>query len=137
VQALFLTSISIPALGTGALKFPEGIVAKVLLEEAIKFSSNHSCSLEIKECNIVVYHDNKKAVDDFKKHFQDYLKPKNDANFHNTGYKMEDLIPATNNGTQQTTVEIVQGDIVKETTNAIGFLVQEDITQGMPRNTRT
>jgi hypothetical protein len=86
VQALSLTSISIPALGTGTLNFTEELVAKVLFEEAMKFSSKHGASLKIKEFNVVVYNGNTKAVSKFKEQFQVYSHKKitNEPKVHKT-----------------------------------------------------
>lgn len=139
VQELRLTSISIPALGTGTLNFPEDLVAKVLIEEAKKFSSKHSTSLKINQINVVVYGGNKKAVDSFKQQFQVYSMAKPDTNIPKTKRKKFGSIlkPSTKNKqenvedeTRGVNVEIVQGNIVEESTDAVGFLVAEDITRG-------
>mgnify|MGYP002803371376 CR=1 FL=1 len=145
VQAeLKLTSVSIPAIGTGSLKFPEDLVAKVMFEEAMKFSSKHGTSLKIKQYNVVVYSGNTKAVNIFKEQFQVFSNKKiiNEPKVPKTtrsksktphvlrkssakdkGEKLED----ETNGVE---VEIIQGNIVEESTDAIGFLVSEDIEQG-------
>ena len=137
MQELKLTSISIPALGTGTLKFPEDLVAKVLIEEAKKFSSKHSSSLKINQFNVVVYSGNTKAVDSFKQQFQVYSK--GNTNIPKTKRKKLPSIlkPSTKNKeenaddeTRGVNVEIVQGNIVEESTDAVGFLVAEDITRG-------
>jgi hypothetical protein len=141
VQTLYLTSISIPALGTGRLKFPDSLVAKVLIEEAMKFSSKHSSSLKIRQCNIVVYDENTKAVYTFREKFQIYSKTKNENRFNvaKIEHKTLDFLkPSVNeeaesseDETHGVNVEIIHGDIVEQSTDAIGFLVEEDITQGI------
>ena len=137
MQELKLTSISIPALGTGTLKFPEDLVAKVLIEEAEKFSSKHSSSLKINQFNVVVYSGNTKAMDSFKQQFQVYSK--GSTNIPKTKRKKLPSIrkPSTKNKeenaddeTRGVNVEIVQGNIVEESTDAVGFLIAGDITQG-------
>ncbi|XP_028416143.1 protein mono-ADP-ribosyltransferase PARP14-like [Dendronephthya gigantea] len=82
-EALSLTSISIPALGTGILGFSEKLVAKILFEEAMKFSSNDKPSSKVKMFNVVVYKGNSKAVSAFKEQFQVYS-PTADANTRKT-----------------------------------------------------
>jgi hypothetical protein len=143
VQALSLASISIPALGTGTLNFPEELVAKVLFEEAMKFSSKHGASLKIKEFNVVVYNGNTKAVSKFKEQFQVYSNKKitNEPKVHKTTRPksrmslsrktvVKDRVESSEDETKGVEVEIVQGNIVEESTDAIGFLVSEDIEQG-------
>ncbi|CAB3996938.1 poly [ADP-ribose] polymerase 14-like, partial [Paramuricea clavata] len=141
VQTLFLTTISIPALGTGNLNFPEALVAKVLFEEGIKFSSKQSSSFKIRLYNIVVYSGNTKAVDIFKEQFQIYSGKKIEtlSNVPKTK-RMKSILfgtrksPAKEESSDDEThgvnVEIVQGNIVHESTDAIGFLVIGEITQG-------
>ncbi|XP_028398971.1 protein mono-ADP-ribosyltransferase PARP14-like [Dendronephthya gigantea] len=145
--ALSLTSISMPALGTGKLRFPEKLVAKILFEEAIKFSSDHKPSSKIKLFNVVVYKGNKTAVDAFKEQFQ-VFSPTADVNarkakrgsesgagiLKTTRKKISGAFDRSSGKEKDKThgveVEIVQGNIVEESTDAIGFLVAEDITQG-------
>ena len=142
VQNLSLTSISIPALGTGNLNFPEDLVAKVLIDEAKKFSSKQKSSLKIKQYNIVVYSGNTKAVGIFKQQFQVFSNTKVEKNIHktkqkkvgfNSSSKKKDK-KSSEDMTHGVNVEIIHGNIVHESTDAIGFLVSEDITQGMCSN---
>ena len=138
VQELKLTSISIPALGTGTLKFPEDLVAKVLIQEAKKFGSKHISSLTINQFNVVVYSENKKAVDTFKRQFQVYANMNANENIpktkrkepSSTGKPTKNKKENVEDETHGVNVEIVHGNIVEESTDAIGFLVAEDITQG-------
>ena len=143
VQTLFLTSISIPALGTGILKFPEALVAKVLFEEGIKFSSKQSSSFKIRQFNIVVYSGNTKAVDIFKQQFQTYSGKKIETVsnvpktrrmksriFGSRKSPAKDKDESSDDETHEVNVEIVQGNIVHESTDAIGFLVIGEITKG-------
>ncbi|XP_028398976.1 protein mono-ADP-ribosyltransferase PARP14-like [Dendronephthya gigantea] len=152
-EALSLTSISIPALGSGTLGFPEKLVAKILFEEATQFSSDHKPSSKIKTVNVVVCNGNKTAVDAFKEQFQ-VFSPNADVNARKTKQGSEsgaDVLKTIRktfwsffdrslgkekDETGGVEVEIVQGNIVEESTDAIGFLVCEDITQGSTRKTR-
>jgi hypothetical protein len=138
VQTLFLTSISIPAFDTEMLKFPDELVAKVLFEEAMQFSSKQGSSLKIKQYNVVVYSGNTNAEDIFKEQFQVYSKTKKDTNARRTKRRMFGLLTSavkekaksSEDETHGVNVEIVQGNIVQESTDAIGFLVREDIAEG-------
>jgi hypothetical protein len=138
VQTLFLTSISIPAFDTEMLKFPDELVAKVLFEEAMQFSSKQGSSLKIKQYNVVVYSGNTNAEDIFKEQFQVYSKTKKDTNVRRTKRRMFGLLTSavkekaksSEDETHGVNVEIVQGNIVQESTDAIGFLVKEDIAEG-------
>jgi hypothetical protein len=138
VQTLFLTSISIPAFDTEMLKFPDELVAKVLFEEAMQFSSKQGSSLKIKQYNVVVYSGNTNAEDIFKEQFQVYSKTKKDTNVRRTKRRMFGLLTSavkekaksSEDETHGVNVEIVQGNIVQESTDAIGFLVREDIAEG-------
>ena len=148
-EALSSTSISIPALGTGTLGFSEKLVAKILFEEATKFSSNHKPSPKIKTFNVVVYKGNTKAINAFKEQFR-VFSPNIDANAPKTKRHTESdrgILKTTRkkissalgvnsakgkneDKTHGVEVEVVQGNIVQESTDAIGFLVSENITQG-------
>lgn len=73
LEAKALTSVATPALGTGSLKYPEDIVAKVLFEEAINFSRSHvGASTRLKRVEIVVFKGNAAAVKEFKEKFKHY-----------------------------------------------------------------
>lgn len=70
---LKLTSVATPALGTGSLKYPEATVAKVLFEQAIKFSATHGASSRpLKRIEIVVFEGNAAVVKEFKEKFKFY-----------------------------------------------------------------
>ena len=111
----------------------------MLIEETKKFSSKHSSSLTINQFNVVVYSGNTKAVDTFKRQFQVYANVNDNANIARTKRKKFPSFrkPSAKNKeedvedeTHGVNVEIVHGNIVEESTDAIGFLVAEDITKG-------
>lgn len=131
VQSLGHSSISVPALGTGTLNFTEELVAKLLLNEALEFSLKHKSKLKIKNFNIVVYSGNTKAVQVFSKQFREFsiIKVKENRDMvkwttRQCNYNNEVV------NRRKVKVEIVQRNIVHESTEAIGFTVSESVYQG-------
>ena len=128
------------------------MVAKILCEEAMKFSSSNKPYPKINTFNIVVYRENTNAVNAFKEQFRvfspnidanapNWPKTKrhteSDGNIFNTTRKKISSVFGGNSAkeknedkTHGVEVKVVQGNIVQESTDAIGFLVSEDITQG-------
>ena len=49
-----MTSIAIPAIGTGNLKIPHALVARMMYEEAKEFSSKNS-NTALKDIRFVIY----------------------------------------------------------------------------------
>jgi hypothetical protein len=78
-------------------------------------------------------------VDIFKEQFQVYSKTKTDTDVRKTKRRMFGLLKlavkekakSSDDETHGVTVEIVQGNIVQESTDAIAFLVAEDIADGI------
>ena len=56
-----LTSIAIPAIGTGKLGFPEQLVATIMLDEVRKFSS-HNPQTSLKDVRLVVYPKDRQTI---------------------------------------------------------------------------
>ena len=59
-----LTSISIPAIGTGTLQFPRSEVVKILFEEVTEYMKAHPHSL-VKEVRFVAYSGDQATVNAF------------------------------------------------------------------------
>ena len=136
-------TIAIPALGTGVYAVPHDISAKNLIEAATEFlleNPNHA----LKEVHFV---DNdpaaiealmKEMIGTFQRdpNFEindlayDRWRPYLGATSLTSSRKScsGDMAFETSEGMK--IVEIVQGDIVQQATDAIGFLVEEDIRQG-------
>lgn len=49
-----MTSISLPSIGTGGLGFPKDLVAQMLYDEILKFSSNRQTK-RLAEVTIILY----------------------------------------------------------------------------------
>ena len=105
------------------------------------FSSKIGSTLRIKQINIVVYSGNTKAVKIFTEQFQSYSGKKLDAKIsktkRKTSSKLRRIVSHTKeksetseDETRGVKVEIIRGNIVAESTDAISFLVAEDITHG-------
>ena len=69
MQARNLTTIAIPAIGTGNLSFPRDRVANISLDEVAAFSQNNPTS-GIKEVRFVVYDKDQTTVQAFQAAFQ-------------------------------------------------------------------
>ncbi|KAG7261003.1 hypothetical protein CRUP_032037, partial [Coryphaenoides rupestris] len=100
-----LTSITFPAIGTGNLGFPKDIAASVMIEEFLKFKKQ---SMSLKTVIIVVYPKDRETVQVFK----DELKKRLISKVTTTSGKHEMTI-------RHVKVEVVLGDITKETTDVI------------------
>ena len=64
-----LSSIAIPAIGTGNLQFPHNRVAAASFDEVMTFSKNNPSSV-LKEVHLVVYHKDLSSVQAFKAELQ-------------------------------------------------------------------
>ena len=56
------TSIALPAIGTGGLKFPATVVAKIMFDTVINFSSSNPGS-RLKEVRFVLYQTDQSNID--------------------------------------------------------------------------
>ncbi|XP_077979618.1 protein mono-ADP-ribosyltransferase PARP14-like [Glandiceps talaboti] len=64
-------SIAIPALGTGGLGYPRDVVAKIMFDEAKRFSSKHPKS-SLRDINFVVYEKDDKTIQAFENEIQNF-----------------------------------------------------------------
>lgn len=127
-------SIAFPAIGTGVLGFPHDVAAKIFFEETKRFVSRVSnCS--IKEVSFVVYSKDAKSIQAFQDELQKQPEWGKGASVYSAPVKSQDrwrekpslpnesvesvLCVEVGNGKQ---VEIVKGDITKETTDVIAHL---------------
>lgn len=131
VHSLGHSSISVPALGTGKTKFTEELVANALFDEALKYSKKHKHLLKITTVNFVIFDENKKAIGIFSKKIQEMsiVTSKKKCNVQ-TLTCHQPIVNERVEKTVQLKVEIVNGNIVHESTEAIAFIVSESIYQG-------
>ncbi|XP_077979710.1 protein mono-ADP-ribosyltransferase PARP14-like [Glandiceps talaboti] len=64
-------SIAIPALGTGGLGYPRDVVARIMFDEAKRFSSKHPKS-SLMDINFVVYEKDDKTIKAFENEIQNF-----------------------------------------------------------------
>jgi len=57
------TSIAFPSIGTGNLKIPHDVVAKVMLDEAVRFSAASGNRTSLRSISIVLYHGDQQTID--------------------------------------------------------------------------
>ncbi|XP_044073695.1 poly(ADP-ribose) polymerase family member 14-related sequence 1 isoform X2 [Siniperca chuatsi] len=120
-----LTSISFPAIGTGNLGFPKDLVASMMLDEILAFSSKKQPK-HLKKVMIILYSGDAQTIqvfsDEFKKKFPTSSggpvpssSPQNPGPFSKV---------VSSSGMHETkmgsvVVQVVTGDITKETTDVI------------------
>ncbi|XP_007901242.1 poly(ADP-ribose) polymerase family member 14-related sequence 1 isoform X2 [Callorhinchus milii] len=120
-----LESISFPAIGTGNLCFPRDVVAKLMFEQVLTFNRKY-----LKEVHFVVHPDDASTVqamsDEFRRRFDQHLK--STFTVLNTTsvseLKQEHLLGSTSLASGemkigQVLLQVVHGDITKETTDVI------------------
>ncbi|XP_078381956.1 protein mono-ADP-ribosyltransferase PARP15-like [Oculina patagonica] len=96
------SSVAFPVIGTGNLAFPPHEASRIMLDEAVKFCQNNPHSL-VKEIRFVLFHGDQAVIDAFKQ---------------------ESTALQTKN---RKTVEVVQGDLTQETTDAIVNIIGTDM----------
>ena len=105
-------SIAFPIIGTGNLGFPLHEASRIMLEEAIKTCERHQLST-LEEIHFVLYHGNKNLMDSFQQEAKKIRST--DQSFSTRG------IGLMNN------VEVVQGNLIRETTDAIVNIIGADM----------
>uniref|UniRef100_A0A3P8S937 Poly [ADP-ribose] polymerase n=1 Tax=Amphiprion percula TaxID=161767 RepID=A0A3P8S937_AMPPE len=121
-----LTSISFPAIGTGNLGFPKNLVVSLMLDEILAFSSKKQPK-HLKKVVIVLYPRDAQTIqafsDEFKKRFPNASAGSLSASSpQSPGGPFSKV--ASSSGMHETkmgsvTVQLVTGDITKETTDVI------------------
>ena len=96
------SSVALPVFGTGNLAFPPKEASRIMLDEAVAFCQKNPNSL-VKEIRFVLFHGDQAVIDAFKK---------------------ESIALQANN---RKTVEVVQGDLTQETTDAIVNIIGTDM----------
>ncbi|KAM4561028.1 poly(ADP-ribose) polymerase family member 14-related sequence 1 isoform 1-T1 [Fundulus diaphanus] len=134
-----LTSISFPAVGTGNLGFPKDLVASLMLDKILEFSSQRQ-SKHLKKVVVFLFPGDTETIkaftDEFKKKFPSTtslpVPPRSAAAgaSQSTG-KFSKVVSSS--GMHETklgnaTVQVVTGDITKETTDVIVNSSNEDFS---------
>ncbi|XP_038138809.1 protein mono-ADP-ribosyltransferase PARP14-like [Cyprinodon tularosa] len=125
-----LTSISFPTVGTGKLGFPKDLVASLMLDKTLEFSSQRQ-SKNLKKVVVILYPGNTEIIkvftDEFKKKFPSATAPsaaKGSLPANSSQSKGKFCKVVSSSGMHETklgkvTVQVVTGDITKETTDII------------------
>ena len=109
-----LSGISFPAIGTGALGFPPNKVAKIFYDEVVSFSmKNPNTSLQ--DIRFVIFYKDRDILEAFQKEMES-RKP-----IQSLG------TPATSRQVGKLRVEVVKGDLTKETTEAVAILTTPNL----------
>ncbi|XP_054908738.1 poly(ADP-ribose) polymerase family member 14-related sequence 1 isoform X2 [Poeciliopsis prolifica] len=124
-----LSSISFPAVGTGNLGFPKNLVATLMLDKFLEFSSQRQ-SKHIKKITVVLFPGDTQTIqvftNEFKKKFPSATGPSAtgpaSADSSQTTGKFSKVVSSS--GMYETklgnvTIQAVAGDITKETTDVI------------------
>lgn len=128
-----LTSISIPAIGTGNLGFPKDVVVTLMLDEILAFSSKKPKHL--KKAMIVLYSGDAQTIqvfsDEFKKKFPSASVVQPQVASTQTSGPFSKVVSST--GMHETkmgnvVLQVATGDITKETTDVIVNSSNESFT---------
>ncbi|MED6251548.1 hypothetical protein ATANTOWER_032550 [Ataeniobius toweri] len=124
-----LTSITFPAVGTGNLGFPKDLVVSLMMDKILEFSSQRQ-SKHLKKVAVVLYPGDTQTIkvftDEFKKKFPSATAPSvtasAPADSSQSAGKFSKVVSSS--GMHETklgnvTVQVVTGDITKETTDVI------------------
>ena len=135
-------SIAFPAIGTGVLGFPHDNAAKIFFEEVKQFEQRISnCS--IKEVSFVVYTQDGQSIQAFKKELMKQAEwgqtASDTAGTHRSQKRLtrKPIFPDTGGKNvmciqvgDERKVEILKGDITKETTDVIAHLTNPNLFMG-------
>ncbi|XP_015226855.1 PREDICTED: poly [ADP-ribose] polymerase 14-like isoform X1 [Cyprinodon variegatus] len=122
-----LTSISFPAVGTGNLGFPKDLVASLMLDKILEFSSQRQ-SKHLKKIAVVLYPGDAETIkvftDVFKKKFPTATASASSAHANTSQSTGKFSKVVSSSGMHETklgnvTVQVATGDITKETTDVI------------------
>ncbi|KAL3970300.1 NAD+ kinase [Sarotherodon galilaeus] len=115
-----LTSISLPAIGTGNLCFPTTVVASLMLDKILEFSKKRRPK-HLKEVDIVLYPADTQCIQDFSEEFKKFPSASGDSSSTKGGTfsKLTSTSDMHETKMGNVTIQVVTGDINKETTDII------------------
>ncbi|XP_028446175.1 poly(ADP-ribose) polymerase family member 14-related sequence 1 isoform X1 [Perca flavescens] len=125
-----LTSISFPAIGTGNLGFPKDLAASLMLDEILAFSSKKQPK-HLKKVVIILYSQDAQTIQVFSDEFTKKFPNASVGPLPTTSQQSTGLLPqgpfskvVSSSGMHETkmgsvAVQVVTGDITKETTDVI------------------
>lgn len=131
-------SIALPLIGTGTLNFPHDVAVQVMVDEAIRHSNAYPNS-PIEEFRFIVHGEDKEGISAFEEKFRHFkeenqrrcLVPRMPQTGHTNRRRKETPIFPGPRCTKaligDVPVEVVKGDITKESSDGIISLVREDL----------
>ncbi|KAJ7381859.1 positive regulation of interleukin-4-mediated signaling pathway [Desmophyllum pertusum] len=131
-------SIALPLIGTGTLNFPHDVAVQVMVDEAIRHSNTYPNS-PIEEFRFIVHGEDKEGISAFEEKFRHFkeenqrrcLVPRMPQTGHTNRRRKETPIFPGPRCTKvligDVAVEVVKGDITKESSDGIISLVREDL----------
>ncbi|XP_039613232.1 protein mono-ADP-ribosyltransferase PARP14-like [Polypterus senegalus] len=132
------SSVTLPAIGTGNLGFPRPLVASIMIKEAIRFSRSGK-SMHLRDVHFIVHSSDSQSIQAFTTEFKNSqhlvnkptVKQSGTPPKGNAGFIGHVFLP--NLGVYQMTIgainlEVLTGDITKETTDAIVNSSNDDFT---------
>ncbi|XP_077985097.1 protein mono-ADP-ribosyltransferase PARP14-like [Glandiceps talaboti] len=128
-----MTSIAIPALGTGGLNYPRDVVAKIMYEEAITFSSKNPRS-SLNEMRVVVYDKDQITCSAFEYEMMKFKRTLAGIPVLPTVGPVSTFTSGDTHITREgMTIKLVKGNIVKEMTDVIVNTIHTscDLTTGV------
>ena len=129
-EELGARSIAFPVIGAGKLGFPRDAASRIMLEEAISFCQNNPGS-NVQDIRFVVFQGDQALTASFRQEM-DKLRAKHKLR---PAYTMRGLISSLRTkfrrrvplSTWRARVEVVQGDLCQETTDAIVNITSNDM----------
>ncbi|XP_065328107.1 protein mono-ADP-ribosyltransferase PARP14-like [Pelmatolapia mariae] len=114
-----LTSISLPAIGTGNLCFPTTVVASLMLDTILEFSKMRHPK-HLKMVVIVLYPGDTQCIQDFSEEFKKFPNASGDSSSTKGPFsKLTSTSDMHETKMGNVTIQVVTGDITKETTDII------------------
>ncbi|XP_042068614.1 protein mono-ADP-ribosyltransferase PARP15 isoform X2 [Haplochromis burtoni] len=115
-----LTSISLPAISTGDLCFPTAVVASLMLDTILEFSKMRHPK-HLKMVVIVLYPVDTQCIQDFSQEFKKFPNASGDSRSTKGGpfSKLTSTSDMHETKMGNVTIQVVTGDITKETTDII------------------
>uniref|UniRef100_A0A8C8SNN8 Poly [ADP-ribose] polymerase n=1 Tax=Pelusios castaneus TaxID=367368 RepID=A0A8C8SNN8_9SAUR len=120
-EELSLHSITFPAIGTGGFGFPKPVVAKLLFDEVLKFSSNHSLK-SLWEVHFLLHPRDQDNIQAFTNELESRSNGKSKATSSSPAFLGHVSTPVLGVHEMQLgsiTLQVATGDITKENTDVI------------------
>ena len=128
-------SVALPLIGTGQLFFPHNVAVEIMVEEALRHSNAFPKS-PLEEIRFIVHTDDREGISNFEEKFRELKEerqriptPRSPANGHCKRKKkpMFSGPRCTKVSIGCSTLEVVKGDITKESSDGIVNILRDDL----------